>query len=80
MKPKFIKIFFNLVAYTLSILIILKTYENIIPEKKITTIKQKVDTLWIEVNSLTNVEQNFEIQNLTNMNLKKKIMEKTLKT
>ena len=44
MKPKFIKIFFNLVAYTLSILIILKTYENIIPEKKITTIKQKLST------------------------------------
>ena len=72
MKPKFIKIFFNLVAYTLSILIILKTYENIIPEKKITTIKQKVDTLWMEVNSLANVEQNFEIQNLTKINLKKK--------
>ena len=72
MKSKFIKIFFNLVAYTISVLLILKTYENIIPEKKINTIEQKVDTLWIEINSLTNVEQNFEIQNLTNMNLKKK--------
>ncbi|MBK93644.1 MAG: hypothetical protein CMP33_05340 [Rickettsiales bacterium] len=71
MKLKFVKIFLNLVAYSLSILLILKTYENIIPEKKITNIKQKVDTLWIEVNSLNNVEQNFEIQNLTHMDFKK---------
>mgnify|MGYP001383150018 CR=1 FL=1 len=64
MNLYYFKIFANVSIYFLSILLILLTYKNIVPEKDIIKIKQETKVLWLDINDVDGVGQNFEIQNL----------------
>ena len=78
MKFKYFKIFTNILIYSLSFLLILFTYENVIHEKKIPKVDQETAIIWLDVNNQKIEEEQFDIQDLTNNVMKRNILEKKI--
>ena len=76
MKFKYLKIITNILIYSLSFLLILFTYENVIHEKKIPKVDQETAIIWLDVNNQKIEEEQFDIQDLTNNVMKRNILEK----
>lgn len=74
---KYLKIFTNIFIYSLSFLLILLTYEDVIHEKKIPKIQQETTIIWVDVNNQKIEEEQFDIQDLKSNDAKGKISEKT---